>query len=610
MTTRWAFLTYVVMASAALMADDTAPKKDHDAPVPASGPRKAGGPKPTSGLCDRLFRFSCAPGEYDDGTGIARSKDLVADKMDQIKREQSKVYGERFAAEMAKTPRLRAAAIAAFELNDSPDCEDREGEGDEAQAKARRQRCDKTLSDALAELSLDRLFDSPAGGGLKPRGFSLRGMDYLLHSPAFKRVESELGTNIREKLVDKKSAEAVEKEIFPEVRDSIVALIDKMVLNPQDKKKMKEKVKSIEFGGTDCTRLNGGDEASVMGSLIPNAFYSSSENAFRYCNGYLMQSTSRFQIVHVIAHELSHSIDPCQIASDFEGSAVAYTNPTDQEDCEKEYPFSGVIPCLRNSESVGAKRRAPASADPLFGIYGPAGGAGIPPLPLTPAPPLPKIEFGDSGTGSGGDSGAGAGDSGPEEAPKPKIVFPELKPKKDAKAPGGILPLPGKHFPGDGHNHGVATAYGPYGGIFGDPVSPFCLEEDQITEAFADRIADEILPDYIEKHHAGLTEEQKRIGYSNVYRGACPRKTGPPGYGQEHDVHPETEKRVDRSLLVHPKVRKQMGCLEAPPEGRRFCPLVAAEVPKVVKKAPKPPANKRAANPLKADPTKPSGGGF
>ena len=548
MTNRWSTLALVLLASFSLAADDKGKDHEKGLPKPPGGAVSASAPAPAkpSGLCDKLYRFSCAPGEYDDGTGVGRSKNLVIDKIEEIKKEEAKNYAERFKAELTKTPRLRAAAIAAFELNDSPDCEELESETDEAKAKARRDRCDKTLTDALAEFSLDRLFAGPGQDFLSKVGFSLnlRGTDFLLNNPGFKRVEAELGTKIREKLVDKKTAETLEKEIFPEVRDSLAALVDKLVLNAKDKKKIVDKIKSIEFGGTDCTKLKGSDESSVIGSLIPNAYYNALENTFRYCNGYLMQSTSRFQMVHVIAHELSHAFDPCQIAMDMEGSAVPYTDPTEVEQCEKEYPISGIFPCLRSEESVGASRRK-ITNDPLLGGYG----SGESPDPIF----LPSPED----LGIGGKKGEGK---------KPSLP---LEPKK--------------HFPGDGHDHSdAAHAFAIRGigsGAESQSPSPFCLEEDQVTEAFADRMADEILPDYIEKHHATLTVEQKRIGYSNVYRGACPRK----GVGElptAHDVHPDTQKRVDRSLLVHPKVRKQMGCQEAPPEGRKFCPLVAADVPK------------------------------
>jgi hypothetical protein len=90
----------------------------------------------------------------------------------------------------------------------------------------------------------------------------------------------------------------------------------------------------------------------------------------------------------------------------------------------------------------------------------------------------------------------------------------------------------------------------------------FC-EGDQITESFADWMSYEILPQYIERNYK-LTVDQYRNGYANARRLSCKITEEDGGY--MGDPHPSTEGRINKLLLVNPKIRVQMGCPEKHPE--------------------------------------------
>lgn len=93
---------------------------------------------------------------------------------------------------------------------------------------------------------------------------------------------------------------------------------------------------------------------------------------------------------------------------------------------------------------------------------------------------------------------------------------------------------------------------------------PVFCNNDQIDEAFADWMATELIPEYIENHHPKLSQEQKILGYSNVARGDCVIQDALEIYKSQNskkfDVHPDMRSRVNNILLSHPKVREQMGC--------------------------------------------------
>jgi hypothetical protein len=101
---------------------------------------------------------------------------------------------------------------------------------------------------------------------------------------------------------------------------------------------------------------------------------------------------------------------------------------------------------------------------------------------------------------------------------------------------------------------------GQVGMTGGQPVQPkpsFC-NNDQITESFSDWMGAEILPQYIEKNYK-LTPEQYREGYANANRVNCwayPDTSDNFNY----EVHPAIGKRINKILLVNPKIRSQMGC--------------------------------------------------
>lgn len=469
-------------------------------PPEAVAPPARKRPSTGTGLCNDLYKFTCAPGEYDDGTGVAFTRDKIGKKVEALKDSQKPTFKAAFLDEIRKNDRFRRRALSGLGLSDSPYC--RAG-ADAAKLK----KCDDSLSEGLADVALDRILGSPSPELI--RGFgSLEDLDFLINNPVYRRVESALAKRAREKLIDKKAQENIEKTVFPRVQTMLSKLIKASIKDETTRKNMATKVEDIEFAGTDCAEIAGSERQSIHGVLMPNAYYNALENTFKYCNGFFLQNGSMFQIVHTIAHELAHAIDPCHIAVDMEELAFKYSDPKDLKKSEAEFPFEGLLPCLRSEESIGAERR---SSD------------------LAPIPDEPP-----------------ASDTGPAKV----AAAPDARP---------AAPPPDA---GDG----------PLG-----ERSPFCTSRDQIGEAFADRIADEILPAYISTHHSGLDKDQMQIGYSNVFRGICDNTVRRNGGPLHFDEHPDTRDRVNRGLLTHPAIRKQMGCREEPPAGTKHCPLKKEE---------------------------------
>jgi hypothetical protein len=96
--------------------------------------------------------------------------------------------------------------------------------------------------------------------------------------------------------------------------------------------------------------------------------------------------------------------------------------------------------------------------------------------------------------------------------------------------------------------------------------SPFCSQEgnvdaDHIEEAFADWVAIEALAAYGEKYWRHLTTEQFINGYANIFRGQNFEEDKAANHPDEAPYpHPSVVGRIDRLLLAHPTIRKNMGC--------------------------------------------------
>jgi hypothetical protein len=428
-------------------------------------------------ICDDLYRLSCAPGVYDDGTGVASNSSLLSNRSsEEIKRQldQSKVGFKKQLADPANTY-FRKIVLSGTGLVLHPDC----AEAD----KKPKNSCLDLMAGGLSNLLAKDLTGKSNGGlGGVPLNSGIQDTTYITDSQIFKAEKQALVDRMRKALNQEGLEKKVKDKVFPQVKKLLLDKIEAMVKDPTLKENLKEKVSAITFAGTDCSEDFGAGN-SVSALLISNAFYNNTKNIFKYCLGMSTQNTSEFQMVYIIAHELAHSIDPCGITMGPSDFAFEYTAKTLSE-AEKEFPFEGIASCLRGGKSANAS-------------------VILAPLIVTPAQQ--------------------ASQTGPQSSPQ----------------------------------------------VYTDPTFMGFCKNDQITESFADWASAEILPEYIQANHPRLSTKQKRLGYSNVWRGNCgTAMTGA-------DVHPADSIRVNNILMAQPKIREQMNC-PAKSENVDYCAVSSA----------------------------------
>ena len=444
-----------------------------------------------SPLCNDLARYSCAPGSYKDQTGTIKSSSEIQKFMSSYAEKSRSQLNEKFKKILAdpENSYFKELAVAGLGLKNSPQCAS-SNPGDIST-------CRENLIDGLTMLVQRQTLSPlmPAESLYRMSGISDTG--YILQNEVYKGIVKGLNNQAQSDLSNPEVEKKIKEKIFPSIKVLIVERLNQLTIPDEQKKFMINKIKSIQFAGTNCAEVGnkgaGSGSQTVASLLIPNAFYFQGSNTFRYCSGFLLQSTSEFDIARTIAHELSHSIDPCNLSIGPSDMGFKYKNSDDLHKMEQEFPLKNVISCLRDPRSVEAKNfdeKQRNSNQYGYGNYPPPNGSSYPTLPST----------------------------------------------------GGV---------------------GMVQGQLTQPKLSFC-DRDQITESFADWMGAEVLPQYIEKNYK-LTAEQYREGYANVFRVSCWVSPEISDYNNT-DTHPTAEKRINRILLVNPKIRTQMGCPANHPE--------------------------------------------
>lgn len=463
-------------------------------------------------ICEDLAKATCAPGRYDDGTGVVRSERDVQDKLteyaNQIKPEIDQQVRRVF--EQTDGTHFKQKAIAALGLNALPVCQSRH--------PAMILQCETNAIEGVSELIQNTTIKSLLPNAGNNRVGNLEELAYITRDNRYLSIVQNINEKLNKDLIDQSKVDKIKNQIFPNVKKAMIDRLRQLNIPSEKLNFMINKINGNVFAGANCTEEEGGDVASNV--LLNNANYTPMNETIRFCSGLLLQSDSEFTIAGILAHELAHSIDPCNINKGPADYGFHYTDEKDIAKCQTEYPLSNVIQCLRSPRSVAARNY---TAERNFLMQ-------------------------------------------QQQMQMQQMMQAQQLAGRGLSAPNSPNSRPPINL-GGGIGGGMSGYYGAMGVSAANPaptIPNFC-EEDQIGESFSDWMMAEALPLYMEKNHR-LSKEQFQIGYSNVFRTFCTNANYTDQARQDYvGKHPIKQDRYNKITLSNPKIREQMGCQAANP---------------------------------------------
>ncbi len=332
-----------------------------------------------SPLCTDLASFTCAPRTQDDGTGLATTPDIFSSfkMLESIKDAKENIQKDFLAAiENPDNALFRATALEGTHQDGSPDCRSKDPQ--------RIKKCNDLISQGLFNIytqnKINNMYREP-----QP---DLTSLDLIKSHHVFKQIEKKYDDKIVLARNNSTLLDHLEKVTFVKVKDNLIKKIVQLPLEDSVKTKMQDRIRGITFNRSECSLMGKG----VAIAFVPNAYYDAISQTFSVCAGLFDQASSEFFYAFVIAHELSHSIDPCSFGMGPESMGVKYKDSPTLKDLDTQYPLPSLLGCLRSSESLKATNFV---ASPPQSPYG-GGYSYLAATPQYGSPPPPrKITFCD-----------------------------------------------------------------------------------------------------------------------------------------------------------------------------------------------------------------------
>jgi hypothetical protein len=219
--------------------------------------------------------------------------------------------------------------------------------------------CDASLIVGYAKILNDLIYGWGGYGGLqRNQQKNIMDLSLVVGDDISEALVKKYQQKISDQLSKREVVGKIKNKIFPGIKQAMLKKISELNIDNSVKKKMLEKVQAISFRDASCDDKKNSNSISHL--YISNAFYSPLNNSFQVCNGLLMQSDSEFALGETIAHELSHSIDPCGISVGPSDFGFTYKPASDFHKLDFQYPMPGVLSCLRSPLSVEARPLVPA----------------------------------------------------------------------------------------------------------------------------------------------------------------------------------------------------------------------------------------------------------
>lgn len=284
-------------------------------------------PQPSSSPapgCDLVWDLTRKPGVFDDGTGSIVPEEIYKKQTEHLDGKPlfTEALWKLLTDSSSTADTARELAMRATGEDQSKDC------------SANFKRKSKGCYERVASKIVEQAYSARGPEGLADFDAYIK----FLGQPQVVKASQDVERALI-KSADPDHLKKVQQVIFPKIVDLIIDKVKRTVQDRRVRRSLVRKLKRISFDfrcSFDSTR----------------AEYDPDRHQVKLCPAILLRTKSEFTVAAMLAHEISHSIDPCQISV---GTDFKYREGKKLEDLEAQNPFGNVLACLRAKESVGAR---------------------------------------------------------------------------------------------------------------------------------------------------------------------------------------------------------------------------------------------------------------
>jgi hypothetical protein len=296
-------------------------------------------------VCVDLHRASCAPGEITDPTGTTKNLLFTMGPAHALHPElRSELKNESLT--LIKDQKFRKTVLR---LNVPSECT---GDGSN-------DTCLEALSQAMAIKFEARFFTGQPVPDLSVANEGkIQDLLSVLNSQQIEQLRLKEFESFSSRFGERELVARVEKEIFPRLKES---LLDQASMIDDEKARalVTQRLQAVQWGGSGC----GVEPLAIM--MTPDVFMNPQDNKIYLCRGISRLGTSEYMIAYLMAREIAHFVGPCGITRGKSVPAFKYSTSNKLENSETEFPFRGVLSCLRGKSSVYAQRGLGLSREPV-----------------------------------------------------------------------------------------------------------------------------------------------------------------------------------------------------------------------------------------------------
>lgn len=297
-------------------------------------------------ICSDIHRVSCTMGDVTDPTGVSKMITAENGALSPESRQETMLNFSTLLKDPANA-KLKKTLVKLAPLSDC--------EKDQAADT-----CVEALSALLVSKVEARMITGLTSVSLTVGEDSkISELQSILDAPVVVEASKKMVESFKTKSGENDLSIRAANEIFSRVKEAITIQVQDLIGDEKARLLFLERIKAVQWGGSSCG-------AETLSSLMtPDVFLNPQDNKIYVCRGIARLGTTEYGLAYMMTREMAHFISPCGVTRGKNVPVFKYSTPGKTEASEGEFPFRGVLSCLRGKGSVFAQRGLGLSKDPV-----------------------------------------------------------------------------------------------------------------------------------------------------------------------------------------------------------------------------------------------------